>query len=250
MVDVDASFEVESLGWLVKYFLKHHPEIRHGIFPGVALVLHDSLRRAVSVKRPSGPPGDALVEASEHGRSAVAACGGQTTSGGTVPSIGGTIDGKPVTAAKDGWRFLGRPSTARGRPSKTTPSPSSRTSPTPAASCRPGGTPRTPRRSRSRSSTRAAPLSRRARTRSTEGSAHGGCRSRRSTSCKTPRAPPRPSENAESGTITFSTVSASLLAGSFDVTFPSGDHLKGSFASPICDAVPGQGQADPVCKSY
>jgi ribosome-associated toxin RatA of RatAB toxin-antitoxin module len=46
-VDIEATFELESLGWLVKFFLKNHPEIRHGIFPGVALVLHDSLRRAL-----------------------------------------------------------------------------------------------------------------------------------------------------------------------------------------------------------
>src|SRR3569833_3459111 len=28
------SFDPFSLGWLSKYFLKHHPEIRYGIFPG------------------------------------------------------------------------------------------------------------------------------------------------------------------------------------------------------------------------
>jgi ribosome-associated toxin RatA of RatAB toxin-antitoxin module len=45
----DGEFELHSLGWLVKYFLKHHPEIQHGIFPGVALVLIDSLKRALAV---------------------------------------------------------------------------------------------------------------------------------------------------------------------------------------------------------
>ena len=34
--------------WLVKYFLRHHPEIQHGIFPGITLVLLDSIRRATS----------------------------------------------------------------------------------------------------------------------------------------------------------------------------------------------------------
>jgi hypothetical protein len=48
MVEGDAEFDVQSLGWLVKYFLKHHPEIQHGIFPGVSLVLIDTLRRAVT----------------------------------------------------------------------------------------------------------------------------------------------------------------------------------------------------------
>jgi hypothetical protein len=46
IVTTEAGFEVQSLGWLVKYFLKHHPEIQHGIFPGLTLVLLDSIRRA------------------------------------------------------------------------------------------------------------------------------------------------------------------------------------------------------------
>jgi uncharacterized protein YndB with AHSA1/START domain len=48
IVEGDAAFDVQSLGWLVKYFLKHHPEIQHGIFPGVSLVLVDTLRRVVT----------------------------------------------------------------------------------------------------------------------------------------------------------------------------------------------------------
>ena len=48
IVETQAEFEVQSLGWLVKYFLKHHPEIQHGIFPGITLVLLDSIRRAMS----------------------------------------------------------------------------------------------------------------------------------------------------------------------------------------------------------
>ena len=47
-VSGDGEFDLHSLGWLVKYFLKHHPEIQHGIFPGVALVLIDSLKRALA----------------------------------------------------------------------------------------------------------------------------------------------------------------------------------------------------------
>jgi carbon monoxide dehydrogenase subunit G len=42
----DGEFDVHSVGWLAKYFLKHHPEIEYGIFPGVALSLIDSIRRA------------------------------------------------------------------------------------------------------------------------------------------------------------------------------------------------------------
>jgi hypothetical protein len=48
MVQTEAGFDVQSLGWLVKYFLKHHPEIQHGIFPGITLVLLDSIRRATA----------------------------------------------------------------------------------------------------------------------------------------------------------------------------------------------------------
>jgi hypothetical protein len=40
------AFDIRSLGWLVKFFLKHHPEIEFGIFPGVALNLIDAMRKA------------------------------------------------------------------------------------------------------------------------------------------------------------------------------------------------------------
>jgi len=45
-VEGDGQFDLMSLGWLTKYFLRHHPEIQFGVFPGVALVLIDSLRLA------------------------------------------------------------------------------------------------------------------------------------------------------------------------------------------------------------
>jgi hypothetical protein len=51
LVEATASLDVRSLGWLAKYFLSHHPEIQHGIVPGVALALLDSMRRAAE----SGP---------------------------------------------------------------------------------------------------------------------------------------------------------------------------------------------------
>lgn len=47
-VRTEASFDPHSLGWLAKYFLKNHPEIEFGIFPGVALALLDSMRRAAA----------------------------------------------------------------------------------------------------------------------------------------------------------------------------------------------------------
>jgi carbon monoxide dehydrogenase subunit G len=45
-VEGDGEFDLNSLGWMAKYFLRHHPEIQFGVFPGVALVLIDSLRCA------------------------------------------------------------------------------------------------------------------------------------------------------------------------------------------------------------
>jgi ribosome-associated toxin RatA of RatAB toxin-antitoxin module len=48
----DGEFDVHSLGWLAKYFLRHHPEIEYGIFPGVALALLESMRRAAAGSAP------------------------------------------------------------------------------------------------------------------------------------------------------------------------------------------------------
>jgi carbon monoxide dehydrogenase subunit G len=50
-LEVRAEFEVMSLGWLATYFLKHHPEIQYGIFPGVAVALVDAMRRGVEGRR-------------------------------------------------------------------------------------------------------------------------------------------------------------------------------------------------------
>lgn len=40
-------FDVFSVGFLAKFFLKHHPEIRYGVFPGAAFALNDSVRKVV-----------------------------------------------------------------------------------------------------------------------------------------------------------------------------------------------------------
>jgi hypothetical protein len=45
-LSVRIGFDLRSLGWLVKYFLKHHPEIQYGVYPGCALALAASMRRA------------------------------------------------------------------------------------------------------------------------------------------------------------------------------------------------------------
>jgi ribosome-associated toxin RatA of RatAB toxin-antitoxin module len=39
-------FDAMSLGWLAKYFLKHHPEIQFGVMPGVAVGLLEAIRLA------------------------------------------------------------------------------------------------------------------------------------------------------------------------------------------------------------
>jgi hypothetical protein len=36
VLELDVGFDIDSLGWVTKYFLRHHPEIRTGIFSGVA----------------------------------------------------------------------------------------------------------------------------------------------------------------------------------------------------------------------
>jgi ribosome-associated toxin RatA of RatAB toxin-antitoxin module len=44
LVHAGIAFDPDSLGWLAKYFLRHHPEIRYGIFPGSAVALVESMR--------------------------------------------------------------------------------------------------------------------------------------------------------------------------------------------------------------
>jgi ribosome-associated toxin RatA of RatAB toxin-antitoxin module len=40
------AFDVSTIGWMAKYFLRHHPEIGFGIVPGVAVGLLEHMRRA------------------------------------------------------------------------------------------------------------------------------------------------------------------------------------------------------------
>lgn len=47
---VDIGFDIFSLGWLAKFFLKNHPEIRFGVFPGSALTLVETMRAAAESK--------------------------------------------------------------------------------------------------------------------------------------------------------------------------------------------------------
>jgi len=43
-------FDPDSLGWLASYFLRHHPEIRHGVHPGSVLTILDAIRAAASTR--------------------------------------------------------------------------------------------------------------------------------------------------------------------------------------------------------
>ena len=39
---------------------------------------------------------------------------------------------------------------------------------------------------------------------------------------------------ATQGSVTLTTASSVTVAGSFDVTFPTGDHVTGTFSGPVC----------------
>lgn len=45
------AFDAMSLGWLAKYFLRHHPEIQFGVMPGVAVGLLEAMRAATEKAR-------------------------------------------------------------------------------------------------------------------------------------------------------------------------------------------------------
>jgi hypothetical protein len=47
LLRTSGEFDAMSLGWLAKYFLRHHPEIQFGVLPGVAVALFASMRKAV-----------------------------------------------------------------------------------------------------------------------------------------------------------------------------------------------------------
>jgi hypothetical protein len=49
LLRTSGEFDANSLGWLTKYFLKHHPEIQFGVMPGVAVALFVSMRTAAEV---------------------------------------------------------------------------------------------------------------------------------------------------------------------------------------------------------
>jgi ribosome-associated toxin RatA of RatAB toxin-antitoxin module len=50
ILQVRIGFDIFSLGWLAKFFLKNHPEIRFGVFPGSALTLVETMRSVAEAK--------------------------------------------------------------------------------------------------------------------------------------------------------------------------------------------------------
>jgi hypothetical protein len=51
---------------------------------------------------------------------------------------------------------------------------------------------------------------------------------------------------ASSGSVTLTAITATTLTGTFDVTFPDGEHVSGTFEAPVCD-VQGLDGGAPVC---
>jgi ribosome-associated toxin RatA of RatAB toxin-antitoxin module len=47
LLAVYIGFDVGSVGWLARFFLKHHPEIQYGIHAGCALALVESIHKAL-----------------------------------------------------------------------------------------------------------------------------------------------------------------------------------------------------------
>ena len=47
LLQIDVGYDIDSLGWLAKHFLRHHPEIRDGAHTGTAVAIVEALRHAV-----------------------------------------------------------------------------------------------------------------------------------------------------------------------------------------------------------
>jgi hypothetical protein len=45
-----SAYEIDSLGWLAKNFLRHHPEIRDGAQTGTAVAIVEALRKAIETR--------------------------------------------------------------------------------------------------------------------------------------------------------------------------------------------------------
>jgi hypothetical protein len=49
LLETSVFYDIDSLGWLAKHFLKHHPEIRDGAYAGTAIAIVEALRAAVEM---------------------------------------------------------------------------------------------------------------------------------------------------------------------------------------------------------
>jgi hypothetical protein len=47
LLQIDVAYDADSLGFLAKYFLKNHPEIRDGAYAGTAISIVEALRTAI-----------------------------------------------------------------------------------------------------------------------------------------------------------------------------------------------------------
>jgi hypothetical protein len=56
-------------------------------------------------------------------------------------------------------------------------------------------------------------------------------------------------ETAKSGTVTMTTISNTVIQGSFDFTMSNGDHLSGTFDAPVCTYSSTTTSAPPACGS-
>jgi hypothetical protein len=56
-------------------------------------------------------------------------------------------------------------------------------------------------------------------------------------------------ESAASGTIEFDSITGAMITGSFNLTFPNGDHLVGGFNAPVCNVNIYANTGNSVCGS-
>lgn len=47
LLSISSAYDADSLGWLAKNFLRHHPEIRDGAQAGTAVAIVEALRKAI-----------------------------------------------------------------------------------------------------------------------------------------------------------------------------------------------------------
>lgn len=105
VVRTRAELDAGSLGWLVKAFLRHHPEIELGIMPGVALNLIDAMRRAVGAELLAARPASSMrlaTPADARGIAEVQVAGWHATYRGLMPDE--KLDAFTVDVRAPAWQ--------------------------------------------------------------------------------------------------------------------------------------------------